>query len=570
MTKSFFYIALVFSFAFSCGTAKEVSKEESLKIRKADAQHIGLFHEGVRLKLKGQTNEAVEKFESCLEIKQNDDAVYFALSELEYTRENFSLSAEYVMKAYEIDPNNSRYIQDVAYQYYEKKDFENASIYFEKLVDIDPHKVEWVYGYAQVLVQNGEYKEAIEVLNQMESLIGKNAQLSVEKYHLYRKLKKTDLALNELDEGRKAFPDDAQLIGTMVDYYLEKNQEDEAIEMLENLVRVSPKNHSAHLALADFYFSKNKDDVGFKHLKLAFQSDEMKLDDKMKILIDMIGETDEVNENTFDLAKEMVTLYPEEAKAHSIYADFLLQKGEKEEALIEYRKALEFDDAQFPIWNQVLMMEYQSGNFKSLYTDSKECLTLFPSISSVYLLNGVSANRIKKYDDAVDVLSAGKELIVNDPRLKAEFYGQLGDAYFGLKEFKVAKESYQKAMELDPGSGLIVNNYAYQLAKAKIDFSKAKEMMVGLLKDSPNSSVFIDTYGFILLQNKEYSEAKKQFEDALVIDGKDIVTLEHLGDAFFLLGEENKAVEWWYKAKEFGANSPLLMRKIEEKKYYEE
>ena len=570
MTKLFFYIALVSFFAFSCGTAKEVNKEENSQSRKENFQHTGLFHEGVRLKLKGQKDEAVEKFEACLQIKQNDDAVYFALSELEYDRKNYSLSAEYVKKAYEIDPANSRYIQDVAYQYYEKKEYKNASLFFKKLVDIDPHKVEWVYGYAQTLVQNEDYKEAIKVLNQMESLIGKNSQLSIEKYHLYRKLKKTDLALNELDEGREVFPDDAQLIGTMVDYYLENNQEDEAIEMLENLVRVSPENHSAQLALADFYFSKNKDDVAFKHLSLAFQSNEMKLDDKMKILIDMIGETEEVNENAFDLAKEMVVLYPNEAKSHSIYADFLLEKNEKEQALIEYKKALTFDDAQFPIWNQVLMMEYQNGDFTSLYKDSKECLSLFPSISSVYLLNGVSANRLRNYEDAVDVLSSGKELIVNDPRLKAEFYGQLGDSYFGLKEYNLAKESYQKAMKLDPGSGLLVNNYAFQLAKAKIEFPKAKAMMEEILSSSPNSSVFIDTYGFILFQKGEYEEAKKQFEDAMLIAPVDIVILEHLGDVYFQLGDKNKALEWWEKAKENGAVNPLLIKKIEEKKYYEE
>ncbi len=452
-----------------------MAKEESIETRKANQKHISLFHEGVRQKLKGNTDGAIEKFEACLAIKQDDDAVYFALSELEYTRKNYNLSAEYIKKAYEIDPNNSRYIQDVAYQYYEKKDYENASLYFSKLVEIDPHKVEWVYGYAQTLVQNGEYKKAIETLDQMESLIGKNAQLSVEKYHLYRKLKKPELALNELDEGRKVFPDDAQLIGTMVDYYIENNEEDEAVEMLENLVRVSPENHSAQLALADFYFAKKQEELGFQHLKLAFQSESMELDDKMKIVIDLSGEKEVVDENAFDLAKEMVILYPEEAKAHSIYADFLLQKGEEDEALKEYKKAIEFDDAQFPIWNQVLMMEYKAGDFEALYKDSKECLTLFPSISSVYLLNGVSANRIKKYEDAIDVLSSGKELVMKDPRLKAEFYGQLGDSYFGLNEIKLAKESYQKAMNLDPGSGLLVNNYAFQVAKSEVNIDQAKK-----------------------------------------------------------------------------------------------
>ncbi len=547
-----------------------MNKEESTLQRKAEYNHIALFHEGVRLKLKGQTNEAIQKFEACLQLKQNDDAVYFALAQLEYSRKNYTLSAEYIKKAYEIDPENSRYIQDVAYQYYEHKDYEKASFYFQKLVEIDPHKVEWVYGYAQTLVQNGDYREAIEVLNQMETLIGKNPQLSIQKYHLYRQLKKGDLALNELEEGRKAFPNDADLISTMVDYYIEINEEEHAIAMLEDLVRVTPTNYSAQMALADFYFTKNEEEIAFQHLELAFQSEEMKLDDKMKILVDLMDDNGNVNENAFHLAKDMVDLYPEEAKAHSIYADYLLQKGDNLMALQEYKKALSLDDSRFPIWNQVLLMEYQQGDFKALFDDSKECLTLFPSITSVYLLNGVSANRLKKYEDAIDVLSSGKELIVSDPRLKAEFYGQLGDSYFGLGEYAQAKGSYQKAMNLDPGSGLIINNYAFQLAKAKIELAKAKNMMEELLADSPNSSVFIDTYGFILFQNGDYEEAKKQFEDAILIDNQDVLIMEHLGDVYYQLGEKEKAIEWWENAKKSGANNPLLLRKIEDKKFYEE
>lgn len=558
-------------FAFSCGTAKNTADNTAPSISKTDHQYIALFHEGVRQKIKGQTTEAIETFEKCLSIKQDDDGVYFALSELEYTQKNYSLSGEYVKKAYEIDPTNSRYIQDVAYLYYEAKDFENASIYFEKLADIDPHNVDWVYGYAQSLVQNKEYKKAVVVLDNMETVIGVNSQLSIQKYYLYTELKKPDLALNEIEEARKVFPDDADLIGVLVDYYIENDQENEAIKMLEDLVRVSPENHSAQLALADFYYTKGDEDVAFNHLKLAFKSKEMKLDDKMKILIDLMERSgDSFDENSFQLAKEMVELYPEDAKSHSIYADFLLQKGDKESALKEYKKALEYDNAKFPIWNQVLMMEYQMSDFDALYVDSKECLTIFPSITSVYLLNGVSANRLKKYDDAIDALSTGKEMIVDDNGLKAEFYGQLGDSYFGLKELQQGKNSYVKALELDQSSSLLRNNYSIQLAKAKINLDKAKEMMEEILTSSPNNPVFIDTYGFILFQNKEYKDAMHQFEDALVIDPTDVVIMEHLGDAHALLGKEIIAIDWWKKAKEQGAENPILNKKIEDKKYYEE
>ncbi len=94
--------------------------------------------------------------------------------------------------------------------------------------------------------------------------------------------------------------------------------------------------------------------------------------------------------------------------------------------------------------------------------------------------------------------------------------------------------------------------------------------MEDLLSSSLNSYVFIDTYGYVLFQNGEYKEAKKQFEDAMVINPTDVVVMEHLGDVYYKLEEENKAIEWWEMAKEKGAKNSILLKKIEDKKYYEE
>jgi predicted negative regulator of RcsB-dependent stress response len=47
------------------------------------------------------------------------------------------------------------------------------------------------------------------------------------------------------------------------------------------------------------------------------------------------------------------------------------------------------------------------------------------------------------------------------------------------------------------------------------------------------------------------------------------VKLEHYGDILFYLGNIDTAVENWKKAKANGDNSPVLERKINEKKYVE-
>ena len=87
--------------------------------------------------------------------------------------------------------------------------------------------------------------------------------------------------------------------------------------------------------------------------------------------------------------------------------------------------------------------------------------------------------------------------------------------------------------------------------------------------DSANHS-FQDTYGWILYRLKRYDEAKKWVGKALEEkDGAGAEVLEHFGDILFRLGESEKALEYWQKAKAKGPGSEFLEMKIEEKKIYE-
>jgi tetratricopeptide (TPR) repeat protein len=86
----------------------------------------------------------------------------------------------------------------------------------------------------------------------------------------------------------------------------------------------------------------------------------------------------------------------------------------------------------------------------------------------------------------------------------------------------------------------------------------------------PNTASFEDTYAWILFKQKKYGEAKIWIEKALTHDkGPNAVQTEHYGDIMFYMGNVDAAVENWKKAKEFGGQSPVLDRKINEKKYFE-
>ncbi|MFN5148557.1 MAG: tetratricopeptide repeat protein [Flavobacteriia bacterium] len=566
LTHVIVFVSLVFLSA--CGSFKNKGKETK-EFSAMEYPYIEAFHEGVRLKTRGQITEAITMFEKCLAMKQDDDAVYYALSELYLMKSEPIRSVEYIQKAAKLDPKNIWYIQELAYMYVEQGNNSEAVKNFELLVKEQPQNVEWLYGYAECLVKVGKVAEAIKALDRTEDQIGVYPDLSIQKFKLYVQIKQPEKGIQEIEAARKIFPDDPSLLATLVDYYFQTGKEVRAVSLLEDLVKATPENGRAHLALADVYRQQGKQAEAYVELKKAFTCDDVELDTKMKILINIHESSYKIDPEVYELVELLVIQFPLEAKAHSIRGDYMLRAEKEDEALKSYKEALKYDKKQYPIWNQVLIMEYQRTQFEELYADSKVCLEYFPTVATVYLLNGVGAVQTKRFDEAINVLETGKELVVNDKALESEMFGQLGEAYFQKNNIAEGKTNYDKALKLDPKSALLKNNYAYRLALARADLDKALTMIDEVLKEGSESAHYLDTKGFVLFQQNKFAEAMQLFEKAFALRSNDKIITEHIGDGYLKTGNKEKAVEYWKKARELGSTNKNLDKKIEKKEYYE-
>lgn len=562
-------ISLIFLIVIGSCAIKKNTHDKNAVISKSNYPYIEKFHEGLKFKQKGEIDNAINAFNYCLSVRKNDDAVYYALSELYLDKKDLLKSAQSIQMAANLDPDNIWYTQELAFMYFDIGKYDLAVKTFQKLIKSQPSNVDWLYAYAECLVRAGKINEAIKALDKTEEQVGIQPELTLQKFNLYLKIKTPEKAIEEINRARKEFPDEPQLIGTLIDYYFQTKQDQKAILMLEELTKADPNNGKAHLGLADIYRQQGKKKESFDELKKGFNCNDIDIDTKMKILINLQEQNTKISAEAFELLEIMVSQYPTDAKAYSIQGDYYLKEENDEKALESYKNALKYDKSKYTIWNQVLIMEYQSGKYNDLFIDSKICLELFPSIATVYLLNGVSANQIKKYDDAILVLESGKELIVNDKSLESEFLSQLGEAYFGQKKYVEAKKNYENALLIDPESTLNMNNYAYRLALAKLDLNRAEELIKKANNISPNQPHFLDTYGWVLFQKGEFNEAKKYFDKAYEMSQSDKIIVEHIGDISFKLGQTEKALEFWRKAKSLGSTNKNLEIKIEKKEYYD-
>ncbi len=563
--KHFILFTCIVLIVSACSTSKKTASSEIAYSPK----YIELFHEGIRTKQRRQYENAISIFEACVSQNKKDDAAYFALSELYGYTNQKEKSIEALEKAVELDSENDHYIQDLAIKYLATNNYKQATTTYQKLLKKNPRNPEWLINYSECLLKTNKLKEAFESLEQLQAVLGETPEIYIEKYKVKRYLHEDKQAEQILLKAIEKFPSENELLAQLIDYYFETKNDDAAIKLLFRLAESDPKNGNVHLTLAQYYLERDDKLNTYKELKLAFSCPEISLDTKTKSISYFFEKQAKLDHEITELALQLTSDYPKEAKVFTLLGDIHSKNSLDTLALESYHRAIELDPTHYSIWEEVVILEYEFQKYYELYSDCKKAIEIFPTKGKLYLLAGVSANQLKKYSEAIEILELGKEYSGKNQELKAEFYAQLGQAYFKNKQHKEANESYENAINLAPTNQLNLNNYAFYLANEKMHLDKAEKLIKEVLTVSPNDYHFLDTYGWILFQQGKYSEALSTFQSAQKSGTKEPLILEHIGDCQFKLGNINEAIIYWKQALDKGSKNSVLPKKIEKKHYYE-
>lgn len=558
--KAIFVLVITTLSLFACRMARENKSVHT-------SSFIKNFHEGVRLKLNFDFDPAIDKFNLCLKEDPADDAANFALAQLFLMKNDLQNAAKHTKLASEADPKNLYYQTELAFMHQELKEYEQAALIFERLSKVNLQNPEYYYGSFENWVKAGKRDKALQTLSNIEKYLGGNSEIEIKRYHLLLSAGQEKAASDGLLEAKKKYPNEPTIIANLVDYYIQKKQYDLGMKMLEELVNTDPENGLAFYMLGDMQMQIGQEQEGLNNLKQAVKKEGASLDQKMEILIS-IQNFKTSDPDMESLVEYMISRYPKEPKAHSIRGDYFFKANSFEEATKSYKKAVEFNPNLFPIWNQILVLEYQNQWFDSLNVDSDKCIELFPVQPIPYFFSGVAKNQKKQYSEAIIKLKESLDLLLNDAALEAEIYGQIGEANFGLKDLENGKIFYEKAIEKQPTSLILKNNYAYRLALQTNELDKAEKLIDEVLHTTSNQARFLDTKGWILFLKEKYSAAQDYFNQALAIAPNDKVIVEHFGDCAFKLGQKDRAMEYWLKAKELKSTNLNLDKKIQNKAYY--
>lgn len=553
-------------------TSKSEHKTTSLSDKEL-VQLKFLFFEANKDRILGNYELAETHYSQALKIDPNNAASMYELSGIYAYQGNKSRALFFSKKASEIDPKNVWYQLQYATCLKDSKQGAGVTHVYERLVKDNPGNYDFYYELANSFLAINKSSEAIKVYDKIENNIGVTEESSMQKLKIYKNTNNIDKAVEEAKKLIKAFPKEGKYYGILGELYQDKGLFDKALQAYNDLLVIDPTNAYVHLSLADLYRNQKQNEKAFQEIKIAFQSKELDIDTKVKILLSYYSITEtfsELKADADELCKIIVAVHPDEAKAFSIYGDFLFRDKKYEAARKEYRMSISLDKEKYALWNQLLVIESELNDYVSMQKESKDAMELFPNQAAPYFFSGIANVQLKNYQTAVDDLTEGKEFVFDNNLLLSQFYATIGDAQNQLKNNNESDAAYDKSLELDPTNVYVLNNYAYYLSLRNKNLEKAESMSKKSNELEPNNNSYQDTYGWVLYQLKKYDDAKVWVGKAIENGGKANGTLlEHYGDILFQLGDKNAAINYWIEAKKYSGHSDAIEKKIADKKLYE-
>lgn len=527
------------------------------------------YFEGIKEKEIGNTDRAIKHLNKCLSIYEHDGAVHYQLSKLYREKGNYDTAIHFAQRAIELSEDQYWYQHHLATLYEEQEQYAKGAKAYDKAIRLKPGHRQNYYKLANMYLRQEKFQKAVNTYDRYQEKFGKDPEVSIQKHRIYLEMNKVEKAAEELKQLIEVHPSNLEYYRKLARVYMVNNKEDKALEVYEKMLEIKPGNGNAQMALAGYYSKKGKKDKAFDYLKKAFGNKGLDIDKKVKFLFSRYlsnGFQSKYKEEAFTLGEILVETHPKEAKAHAVYADFLYQANNHEEARKHYRKAIEFKKDIFSVWENLLDIEYRHlQDHEALKEESQQAMTYFPNQPILYFYSGFASMRKENYQEAIDEFEAGIDLTSGNKQLETQFLTNLAEAYHQLGKHEKSDEYFEKALAKNPNNPLILNNYSYYLSIRGAKLEKAEEMSRKSLQMAPNNAAYMDTYGWINYKLGDYEKAKEYIGKALEQNPKDPELLEHYGDVLFKMDKVNKAVKYWQKALDNGGDSEKLNSKIQNK-----
>lgn len=532
------------------------------------------YEEAANQQALGKYDVAYELLQHCKNIAPDAAEVYFALSSYDRDLNSNAMAINDIKRAAELSPENSTYQEQLAMTYIATKDYPNAIKAYEKLYSSNPDRTDVLEILLSLYGQKKDYANMLATVDRMVSADGESEQTVLTRMHIYSLQGKKKEEFNTLKRFVDRYPNDMSYQVMMSNWLLQNGEKQKAFDILQKVQKTDPQNVQAKLSMIDYYRAENLDSIARKMEEGLLTNPHTSTDTKVSIIRSVIANNEASGGDStkvLSLFRNILAGKQENADLAELYVAYLSLKKMPEDSIVGgLKRILEIAPDNKGARIELLRTLWGKIGNDEIIEISKPGVEYNPDEMAFYYFLGFAYIQKDDDDNAFDIFRKGVAQATDssEPSLVSDMYSYIGDIYHQRGQIEEAYAAFDSCLQWKEDNVECMNNYAYFISVDGGDLSHAEQMSYKTIKAQPTNSLYLDTYAWVLFQEKRYAEAQIYIEQAVANDSTNsYVQLEHAGDIYIMLGETDKAIDYWRKAIQAGGDAKAIERKIRLKKY---
>ncbi|MGB9663691.1 MAG: tetratricopeptide repeat protein [Ignavibacteria bacterium] len=596
------FILLISILVIGCSASKKIDKEEVTPKEKSINESIVTiknlqakqhFIQGMTYALQELPEKAVIEFQEALIFEDNPN-INFALAVQLYKLNKLDLCLRYLEKVLVLPDSQIHpdFLLVSAQIYLTKRNPQKATQVLERLVKIDTNNVDALYNLAQLIEQNDKarakkfYEKILDLqpenrivlenllsiyyeemnLEKSEELLKKiiynepsDVELRMRLVSLYREMKKDDEAKNVLKEIIERFPDEPlpklQLVEILID---EKNYESSILKT-EEILDLVTEDQQLKISIYDYVTSRAIKDSIMRTYLMDLITKRNNRNDSLSFVYQFI--LNNIETESFEKVSPKINLTVETNR--EIIKKFGIQfyyDGLSKQSINLLKSVYDFYQNDFDV-NLILGQAHLSlEDYNGSINYLKKTIGVNPQNPELLVAISFALGKLKKYDEAIEYSERALSIDNKHRNALVNLGLLLDDAGY----FEKSDSVYEEALKLYPDDPTLLNNYAYSLAKRKVNLEKALAMSKKSLEKDSLVDSYLDTLGWIYFQMGDFTNAEKYIKLAIEQGSPSAEILEHMGDVYLKLSNKEEARQYYKMALKLNPENQALQLKLKE------
>ena len=523
-------------------------------------------------------DEAKKLLEKMAKAFPDSSQPYLQLASI-YLREKDVASAEqYLNKALKVDPDNIKLKTNIASFYAKNGKLAQAEQLYNEAVQTAPEPLDVEAQLAnfyfdvgkldkaealtkKVLAENDKnanallvqakfflrekkYQEGLDIVNQLVGDYPKWGELYYVKAVAHRSLQDSKLAKEALLNAIKLSPDLSRAHGLLGFISLQEGDYQTAKKESAIALKLNPRDFQSALTLAKaVLFNKEYDTAERMFTELL-----EKVPENVEVLgslgLTYLGQKNEAKaKQSFE---DILKIQPGNSKALTFLLQLAEKSGVTSEELIKMTEG-QIEKAPKSSELYVILANLYLGDKKpnEALTYYRKAQLLDPNNPQPYAMSALILTRQGKRDQAI---AEYNDLLAKQPKALGAYMG-LGSLYEQSGKGELARDTYKKALELNPEFAPAANNMAWLIAESENpDLGEALRLAMIAKGQKPDDVHIIDTLGWVHYKRGSYSLARNEFQQAVEKNESMPVLRYHLALALYGEGKKQEALEQLEKA----------------------